>query len=291
MRLVRPLDSVMDARASASTVGMARILVGIAAILQAISTLAILERVFDASMLQLPYAAWLPKLPAQLIPLYILVWCCAAISFTIGWHTRICGFALALILGYSITLDQQTYSNHVYLLALVVLLLTLARCGGRYSLDARRGERLETAPAWPVTLLKIQLSIVYAFAALAKLNVLYISGAIMAAQISNGWIIALPDAWQRWEVTMPLAALSILTELFLAIAFWSRRYRNLALGIGVGLHVTIVLSFPASSALALTVFGLTMFALYLPFWHWSPQPSTLIEPFATLARRRTGAHS
>lgn len=64
---------------------------------------------------------------------------------------------------------------------------------------------------------------------------------------------------------MPLAMVSILTEFFLALGFWSPRYRNPAIGIGLVMHTVIALTFPIGVSLQLLVFGLIMAALYVQF--------------------------
>lgn len=114
--------------------------------------------------------------------------------------------------------------------------------------------------------MKIQLSIVYFFAAVSKVNLLYISGAIIAANMQNGWLFPLPATLARWEIMLPIAVASIATELFLAFAFWSKRHRMPALYAGILLHTMIVLSFPFGDGAALVIFGILMLGLYVPFF-------------------------
>lgn len=265
MRALTRLRELSGARVDGGSIALTRVVIGVAALLQMVDSAVILSRILDPTMMQVPSWGWLPVLSPDWLPLYLLLWCVAALAFSVGWHTSLAGPALCLVLGYSLVIDQQSYSNHVYLLILVVGLLTLAQSGNRLSVDGWLGKTRATVPLWPIVLLKIQLSIVYFFAAVAKLNLLYFSGAVIGVNVSHGWIIPLPDALHRWEVLMPLAVASIAAELFLALAFWSPRHRNVAVCVGVAMHATIALTFPADTALALTAFGLIMFALYLQF--------------------------
>ena len=228
------------------TPALMRGMVGLAAFIQAIDTAIVLTAVFDGNKMQLPFFDWLPVIPLPLLPLYIGIWCLAAVSFAAGRHIHIAGVILMLAMSYAILVDQQSYSNHVHLLILVVLLLMLPR---RYS----------------DVLLRWQMSIVYFFAAISKVNLIYISGVIVAGNLRNGWIVQLPESLIRLEIMLPLAIASICLELFLAIAFWTPRYRPAALVVGTVFHISIVLLFPANVILQLIVFGLTMGSLYLLF--------------------------
>ena len=98
----------------------------------------------------------------------------------LGLRTRLCGTILTLSMAYTLFFDQQLYSNHLYLATLVVLLLTIADSAARWSLDARRLGRRDLILEWPTLLLKIQISIVYFYAALLKINPQYLSGTMIA---------------------------------------------------------------------------------------------------------------
>jgi hypothetical protein len=112
------------------------------------------------------------------------------------------------------------------------------------------------------------LTIVYGFTALAKINPLYVSGSIIVSVLRiDGWL-AVPTAWHRVEVMSAFALLSILTEVLLALGFWSPRLRLPTAIVGVGFHALIVLWMDLP--LALTMFALEMFGLYLAFFDLTP---------------------
>ena len=68
----------------------------------------------------------LPRLPSGGITLFLALWILAALAFALGWKSRVAGAALVMVTGYTLILDHQTYSNHLYLLFLTILLLTIA---------------------------------------------------------------------------------------------------------------------------------------------------------------------
>lgn len=268
------IQNLFTGRTDPAPVADARIGIGMAAILKGVLLVPVLPLLADADRLRVPWGSAVPEVPIELVYVLLAVWQLSAVAFLLGWHTRIAGGLLTLTVFTVLLLDQQLYSNHLYLLGILCLLLTIADSGAARSLDARRNSASELEresareparnriPAWPVTLLKLQLSIVYGFAAIAKINAVYLSGGTLAADIRGG-MIPLPSAMLRWEVLAPAAMLSILVEAYLAGAFWIPRLRRSAVVLGVLLHVGFIVTMPVP--LALSVFAVEMISLYALF--------------------------
>lgn len=53
------------------------------------------------------------------------------------FQSQLADAILTLLMGYVLLFDQQTYSNHLYLLVIVTSLLTVGDSGAAFSLDAR----------------------------------------------------------------------------------------------------------------------------------------------------------
>jgi hypothetical protein len=221
-------------------VPLTRILIGIAALIRGLEAGRVLWLVLDPAVLRLPLIAELPRPPQSAVPWIIILWLGLAAAFTFGKHTRVTGTLLAGLMAYTMLLDQQTYSNHLYLLILLVGIVALAPDPG--------------------FLLRWQLTIVYAFAALRKLTPLYLSGAVIASYLPP-WLYE----WRRFEFMVPLALASILAEAFLAGAFWSSRLRPVAWVVGVTLHVSCTILLAPAFKVQLAVFSLEMIALYTAF--------------------------
>jgi hypothetical protein len=244
-----------------ATLGMARVLVGIAALVKASIVIPVLSELSDPTAIRLPLASWIPALSHVFIPVVVGVWLVAAIAFLVGWQTVWAGSALLAALATVLVGDQQLYSNHLYLLATVVGLLTLAGAGRELSLDARGADKPSRSPGCAVVLLKLQVSIVYGFTALAKVNLTFLSGAVLGAVLGRNSLLPFPDAARTFTVMASLSWGAILVEMFLAAAFWSQRWRPVAVVAGVLFHLSIVLF--VGPVLELVVFALIMFALYL----------------------------
>ena len=240
-----------------------RILVGAAAIAKALDFHRVLVAVLGPDALRIPRFSWLPELPLSAVPWLLTVWIVSALALAIGWRTRLAGWVLTCVLGYVLLLDHQLFGNNLYLLALVVFLLSLADSGACLSVDARlRGTR-DSVPAWPVHLLKLQLSIVYGFAALAKFNIDFLSGSVMASVTRLG-LVPIPDSWRIFPLMAGASIAAVLVEVFLAGALWSSRLRVLAVLFGVALHAGIVLF--TGAVVELTIFAVITMSLYILFF-------------------------
>ena len=256
LSLKQAWDRVAAAQVSAWPLARTRMIVGTLAFARAIVGAPVLFRATDPATLRLPYIAGLPVLSRAEVPWLVGLWLLAATAFTAGWRTRWSGIVLAVVLARILTADQQTYSSHLYLLLLLVVILSFGDSGAVGSLDARSGVRREVVPGWPVWLLAAQGSIVYGFAALAKLIPEYLSGAMLCADF--GWMSANPPVL----LCAGLAMGSIVTELFLAVALWQKRWFRFACVVGVGLHVAMIVMLAPAVRWQLIIFAGEMLVLY-----------------------------
>jgi hypothetical protein len=258
------MQRVFALRTNAQQLAAARILVAVAAALAAFEAWRMLSRLLRPLILRVPLLPGLPALPSSALAGFIAVWLAAALAFALGWRTRVAGAVLTLVAAYTLFLDQQTYSNHLYLLVVVLLLLTISDSGAAGSLDARRHRPAGEVAGWPVLLLKIQVSIVYLFSALAKITPRYLTGDMLAVSLKEeGWPV-LPAAWRTSSTMSALAWASIVVEIFIAFGLWSSRVRPFAIVAGIGFHI-LILAIVDSSRLSLLIFALPMFAAYLLF--------------------------
>jgi predicted DCC family thiol-disulfide oxidoreductase YuxK len=248
--------------APARSVAVARIGVALAILLEAPGSASTLLRLAEPEVLGAPYADWMPRVDATIALLLIGSWLASGTLFLVGWHTRIAGSALVVTLAAVLAFDQQLYSNHLYLMLLASLLLVLANAGAAHSLDARRGGR-ETVPAWPIRLLRVQVSMVYGFAALAKLNVTFLSGSVVASYLRRDGPLAVPADWRAIEPMLVVSVLAVCIEAFIAIGVWLPRWRPAAIVSGLALHVGITIWL--TPTIPLFVFSLVMLPLYVLF--------------------------
>jgi hypothetical protein len=260
---VQRVAAFLDQRADGRALGIARIILGLAAILKGIATATIVHSYQSGNYLSIPYAiSWLATPSGMFATGLSLLWIIFAFFFMIGFGARLSGALLAVVIFMIIAIDQQFYSNHLYLLGTAVVLLTLAGPGSRFSIDARRSRVEPTVPRWALLLIMLQLTTVYFFAAVTKLNEGFLSGAVMRRAFE-------PSMRERVEqVIAPdvLAPLTIGTELFLAFAFWSARLRLVALPVALGFHLLNVVIMGRSGTINLSIFALIMFSMMIVFF-------------------------
>jgi hypothetical protein len=157
--------------------------------------------------------------------------------------------------GAVIVLDRQLTSGHLQLLTIGALLVAAhAFLVGRPALERVAGA--------PLRAYQLQISIVLGWTVVAKLNPVFLSGAVLNSVLVHG-IVPFPPDWRTPQILAPMAIAAILVEAFIAIGLWSVRFRRPALLAALGLHASIILSMP--DPLVFLAFALAMGGGYLLF--------------------------
>lgn len=246
-------------------VAIARIGASIAILLEVPNSAGTLFRLADPRFIRTPYVDWAPPMTEPLAWVLIGLWVVGALAFAVGLQTRLPGGLLTLTLACVLLLDQQLYSNHLYLMVLIAGLLTVADSGAAISLDALRHGTRETVQEWPVWLIRAQVSIVYGFAALSKLNVTFLAGSVVASYLRRDGPLAVPNSWRSVEPMLILAVLAICLEAFVAVGLWLPRWRPAALVASLALHLGITVWL--SPTYQLLVYSVLMLPLLILFLH------------------------
>jgi hypothetical protein len=228
-----------------SALTLARIGIGLAATVKAIELWPLLDRlVGDPRIVQMPLAPW-PRPSVAAAHWLVAAWAGLGLCVAAGVSVHIAGALVAAIVGYVVTLDQQTYSNHLYLVSLASLLIALAH-------TERHRE-----PA--LTLLRSQLVIVYAFAAASKVTPAFLSGTVMATNLRPAF-----GGFVTGGTLTTLAVIAVLAEGFVAWSLLRPRWRAVGAIVGVGLHIGFILMI--RQTLAMIVFAVICLSIYPLFW-------------------------
>ena len=179
--------------------------------------------------------------------------------------------ALSMYYYFGHELGREPWTHHhVYLLGFATLLCGLSPCGRSYSLDrwrsVRRARRFGTpAPrevgnVWALRLIALQLSALYLFSALDKLNRGFLSGDrlehyLMYLYTGSYW----PDNVLLHAFMTITAWATVLLELALAFLLFAKVRRFLAIP-GLIFHGILYLVVPVLT------FTATMWCLYLAFF-------------------------
>jgi hypothetical protein len=276
---IERLNAVLAHREPSRTVAIARIALGVCLVGKGFEYTLNVARLLQPETMRVPWVQWAPDLTAPAAIVLLVAWFTAAVCFTEGRQPRLAAGVLLSILAYLCAWDQQLYSYHTYLVFLFTFLLALTEPGA--ALARGGGERSETVTGWPLTLMRLQITIVYLFAVVSKLDSPWLRENVMARHLGLD-----PVAIDR-TLGFGLDAAVIALEAFLAVGLWSRRLRPWAFVIGFALH----LSFPVvlQPRAPLAIFSLASLAPYILFLDGRPRTRLVrfdpaSPPTARLAR-------
>lgn len=255
MRLTRRWSALVDAR----PLGTARIAIGLGALAKLVVIAPILLALASPGTVRLPWReGFAPALAAAWLPFAIIaLWAAAALALAAGLRTRFAGSVLCGAAALVLLTDRQLYSNHLYLLIVLVALLVVADAGAARSLDAAGSPR--SVRNLGPDLIRLQVTIVYIYAALWKINPVFLSGWMIGTSLTGG-AVTLPASLRTPETLAWIAALTVAFEIFVPIALWTRSLRMLGATVGVLLHVAFVLFIALPGELI--VFGILMIGCY-----------------------------
>ena len=115
---------------------------------------------------------WVIPLGAPGMYLLFAIMAVSAIMIMLGYRYRLAALLFFLSFTYVELIDKTNYLNHYYFVSIISFLLIFLPANGSYSLDARLNPKIAVSrvPRWTITIIKLQLAIVYLYAGAAKLN-------------------------------------------------------------------------------------------------------------------------
>lgn len=206
----------------------------------------------DFNVSHLPWLdGLLPVLERPVIAAGNLLQAYLAALIALGAGRRAAVWALTALYGVTYFGSQLDSYQHHYL----VFLVLLACCGLTWPRGSAAGDAgaREPVPGWPIRLILAQVSIVYLFAALAKLDPRWWSGAVLELQV-HGWA---EGAIEQLGGFATAARLVVATELFLAAAIHVPALRAPAAALGIAFHVGI-----EAAGFRIGLFSYFMVAIY-----------------------------
>ena len=267
------VERFFSERVDARPVALCRLIVGAAAFLRGLATAHLLNRLLAEGVVRGRPFDWLPEITPAIAAGFVALLLITSALFAAGYRTPVSGALLSVLLGYHLIADQNLYSNHVYLLLLLVFLLTVADSGADFSADWLRGGRSAASVLrWPLVLMQAQISIVYFYTAISKVNDRFLSGAVLSE------VVLLPDALHGVVPFEALAWATVALELALAFGLWMPRVRAPIACMGIVFHVLIPLMMRMGAGLI--VFSMIIVAPYLLFF-----PASLSHVLVNFASR------
>ena len=245
----------------ARPLGVFRAAIGLAAVVHGFDLAALLARQEDGfafGTLTLAHGIW---------PLFAALWFAGAGCLLVGYRSRWAAFFIAALTALLFLLGADVYSNHLYYLATLALLLSLTDCGAYASIDARGEPTVERVWGLPVLLIQVQVSVVYLFSAIGKLNFDFLLGNVLFFRAQDAFVLPDPQGIAYVALFMALAIGATALELFIAIGLWFAKLRPIAFASGLALHAGMILMLSNSPQRfgRLAIFALLTLASYLLF--------------------------
>jgi len=186
------------------------------------------------------YFGWVRPWPGNGMYVHFAAIFVLATLVALGLCYRFAIVGLFLAYTYVFLLEEAAYMNHHYLIALLCFLMIWMQPQRAFALDRRRHPDLPaTVPRWNVLLLRFQLSVVYIYGAVAKLNADWLAGEPMYSEIvrrSNdvpGLAAHLPPALLAYAIAYG----GLLLDVAIPAALLARRTRRLGFALAVVFHL------------------------------------------------------
>jgi len=181
---------------------------------------------------------------------YILFAVCglSALLFALGLYYRLASITLFLSFTYIELIDKSTYLNHYYFISMICLLMIFLPAHAFFSIDAKINKDLHSGyvPTWTLDGIKIFVSMLYIFAAIAKIN----SDWLLHAQPLKIWLIARNDMPvigflfnYKWTPYL-FSWFGFLYDLTIPFFLWNKKTRLAAYAAVIIFHLLTSLLFP-----------------------------------------------
>ncbi|MFW5967244.1 MAG: HTTM domain-containing protein [Persicimonas sp.] len=166
---------------------------------------------------------WVQPWPGEWMYVHYIVMGVLGLFIALGLYYRASISLFFLLFTYTELIDKTAYLNHYYFISLAALLMIFMPLERGFSLDARRKPEIksDTAPAWVLWTLRLQIGVVYFFAGLAKLQPDWLVDGqpmrIWLASKSDMWLIGplLEQAWVAHAMSIAGAAFDLTIFFFL----------------------------------------------------------------------------
>lgn len=188
-----------------------------------------------------PWTAY--GLPAWTLYAHVLVLCFACVAIAGGWFYRSACFVFFVGFTYLELIDKSFYLNHYYAISLFALLMCFLPLDQSFSYKV---PHLVSLPRWSLWVLRLQVSLIYFFAGLAKVNPDW----LWAAEPLRRWLPALSNTpWIGPVFLIPLLPWLMSwggMAFDITIPFWMSRprWRKYAYGAILVFHALTAWWFP-----------------------------------------------
>ncbi len=216
------------------------------------------------------FFSWLKPLDANGMYMVFLLLGLSALGIILGLFYRISALLFFLLFTYCELLDKTYYLNHYYLVSLLTFWLILVPANRWYALDTLLFPKIKSATCanWHVLIFKIQLSIVYFFAGLAKVNPDWLFHAQpLATWLPGKYDLPVLGQWMHYKETAFLFSWAgCIYDLTIWLFLWMKRTRGPAYVFVLVFHILTAILFPRIGMFPFIMITSTII-FFSPAWH------------------------
>ncbi len=182
---------------------------------------------------------WIRPWPGGGMYIHFLILGGLAVFIIFGLWYRVSISLFCLGFTYVFLLDQAQYRNHFYLICLISFLMIFIPAHRAFSVDAwhRPAIRSNTAQAWTLGLLIAQVSVVYFYSGLAKINGDWLRGEPIRMFFSQFDAPLIGGLSNEWLVYFLIYGGLVFDLLVVPLLLW-KKTRPFAFAFAVAFHLT-----------------------------------------------------
>lgn len=217
-----------------------------------------------------PFLSWAHPFPELGMYVVFLLMILAGLGITLGFLYKSSVLIFFLLFTYIELLDKTYYLNHYYLVSLLTFWLFFVPANRWYSIDAfiKPSIASDTCSNWHILIFKSQLSIVYFFAGLAKVNPDWLFRAQpMATWLPGKYELPLIGKIMHLKQTAYFFSWAgCMYDLLIWIFLWIKKTRTLAYIAVIIFHVLTGILFPRIGMFPVIMICSTII-FFSPQWH------------------------
>ena len=188
---------------------------------------------------------FLQPLPGEGMYYYYIIMGLLGIMVMVGYRYRLAMLGYALMWSSVYLMQKASYNNHYYLLMLLCFIMCLLPAHKNYSIDAKLNPEIKTnaMPLWCKLVIITQISIVYTYAAIAKLYPDWLNGIVTKNLMNSRAHLYCFDGFclgsllkQEW-LYFALMVGGILFDLLIVPLMLYKHTRKLAFVLSIVFHI------------------------------------------------------
>lgn len=207
-----------------------------------------IQELYIDPVLHFPFFGWDWIQPLSGVGMYVVfaLLFAFAMGVCLGLYYRVSSVGFFLLFTYVELIDKTTYLNHYYFVSLVAFLLCLLPAHRYFSLDCkwRNTKTLTSVPRWMVFVIQLQLTMVYFFAGVAKINPDWLNGYPMKLWLPARADFPVIGSYFQYEWTaLFFSYAGLFYDLLIPFALWIKKTRPAAYLAVIVFHILTYLLF------------------------------------------------